>query len=177
MRRTTAKDIAVKCGVSRAVASAILGGGSKGTIRFSQEVKERVLKTAKAMNYVPNRLATAMKTGKIPLVAFCLHVIHFTTEEVNLYLHDMLPAAALKLQEYGYEMIFVPFVDTDEQLRRMPVVVLSTTDNPREIETCKNLHCSSYIVKAAGYKALAEALQPVRLLLEHRQAPRTTGQS
>jgi CheY-like chemotaxis protein len=65
----------------------------------------------------------------------------------------------------------------DEQLRRMPVVVLSTTDNPHEIETCKNLHCSRYIVKPAGYKALAEALQQVRLLLEHRQAPRTTGQS
>ena len=65
----------------------------------------------------------------------------------------------------------------DEQLRRMPVVVLSTTDNPHEIETCKALHCSRYIVKAAGYQALAEALQQVKLLLEHRQAPRTTGQS
>jgi CheY-like chemotaxis protein len=65
----------------------------------------------------------------------------------------------------------------DEQLRRMPVVVLSTTDNPHEIETCKNLHCSCYIVKAAGYKALAEALQQVKPFLEHRQTPRTTGQS
>ena len=65
----------------------------------------------------------------------------------------------------------------DKQLRRMPVVVLSTTDNPQEIEICKQLHCSCYIVKAAGYTALVEALQQVRLLLEHRQAPRTTGQS
>ena len=63
----------------------------------------------------------------------------------------------------------------DKQLRRMPVVVLSTTDNPQEIEICKQLQCSCYIVKAAGYTALVEALQQVRLLLEHRQAPRTTG--
>ncbi len=65
----------------------------------------------------------------------------------------------------------------DEQLRQMPVVVLSTTDNQQEIETCRQLHCSRYIVKAAGYKALAEALQHVKLLLEHRQAPRTMGQN
>jgi CheY-like chemotaxis protein len=53
----------------------------------------------------------------------------------------------------------------DEQLRRMPVVVLSTTDNPHEIETCKNLHCSRYIVKPAGYKALAAALEQVKPFL------------
>ena len=65
----------------------------------------------------------------------------------------------------------------DGQLRQMPVVVLSTTDNPREIKTCKGLHCSCYIVKPAGYKALAAALQQVKPFLEHRQTPRTMGQS
>jgi CheY-like chemotaxis protein len=65
----------------------------------------------------------------------------------------------------------------DGQLRRMPVVVLSTTDNPHKIETCKSLHCSCYIVKPAGCKAFAEALQQVKPLLEHRPAPRTTRQS
>ena len=65
----------------------------------------------------------------------------------------------------------------DGQLRRMPVVVLSTTDNPHEIKTCKGLHCSCYIVKAAGYEAFAAALQQVKPFLEHRQTPRTTGQS
>jgi len=64
-----------------------------------------------------------------------------------------------------------------EQLRRMPVVVLSTTDNPHEIETCKNLNCSSYIVKPTGNKAFAAAMQQVKPLLEHPQAPRTTDQS
>ena len=64
----------------------------------------------------------------------------------------------------------------DEQLRRMPVVVLSTTDNPHEIKTCKSLHCSCYIVKAAGCEAFAAALEQVKPFLEHRQAPRTTGQ-
>ena len=59
----------------------------------------------------------------------------------------------------------------DGQLRRMPVVVLSTTDNPHEIKTCKGLHCSCYIVKAAGYEAFAAALQQVKPFLEHRHAP------
>ena len=65
----------------------------------------------------------------------------------------------------------------DEQLRRMPVVVLSTTDNPHEIKTCKSLHCSCYVVKAAGCEAFGAALQQVKPFLEHRQTPRTTGQS
>jgi len=118
MRRTTAKDIAVRCGVSRAVASAILVG-AKGTVRYSKEMEKRVLRTAEKMNYVPNRLAVAMKSGKIPLVAFCLHVDYFLIEEMNLYLHDMLPAGALELQKTDHEMIFVPYVDQEEQLRRI----------------------------------------------------------
>jgi CheY-like chemotaxis protein len=65
----------------------------------------------------------------------------------------------------------------DGQLRRMPVVVLSTTDNPHEIDTCKELNCNCYIVKPAGNNAFAEALRQVRPFLEHRQAPRTTGDS
>jgi CheY-like chemotaxis protein len=50
----------------------------------------------------------------------------------------------------------------DEQLRRMPVVVLSTTENPHEIKTCKSLRCSCYIVKAAGYEAFGAALEQVK---------------
>ena len=65
----------------------------------------------------------------------------------------------------------------DEQLRLMPVVILSTTDNPHEIKTCKSLHCSCYLVKAAGCEAFAAALQQVKPFLEDSQTPRTTGQS
>ncbi len=59
-------------------------------------------------------------------------------------------------------------IKQDEQLRWMPVVVLSTTDNPHEIKTCKSLHCSCYVVKAAGYEAFGAALQQVKPFLEHR---------
>ena len=66
-------------------------------------------------------------------------------------------------------------IKQDPQLRRMPVVILSTTDDPHEIETCQNLHCSCYIVKDAGYEALAAALEQVRPFLEHRQTARADG--
>ena len=68
-------------------------------------------------------------------------------------------------------------IKQDAQLRRMPVVILSTTDDPHEIKACKGLHCSCYIVKAAGYEAFAADLQQVKPFLEHCQTPRTTGQS
>src|SRR5262249_4033103 len=35
----------------------------------------------------------------------------------------------------------------DEELRKMPVIMLTTTDDPREVERCHALGCSSYIVK------------------------------
>ncbi len=68
-------------------------------------------------------------------------------------------------------------IKQDAQLRRMPVVVLSTTDDPHDIETCRNLHCNCYIVKDAGYEAFAAALDQVKPFLDHCRVPQTTGPS
>ena len=80
----------------------------------------------------------------------------------------------------------MPRVDGFEVLRRLkadpatasvPVIVLTTTDDPREIERCYELGCNVYITKPVEYDAFIEAvrrlgffLQVVKLPAGHRLA-------
>ena len=50
-------------------------------------------------------------------------------------------------------------VKHDEALRKMPVIVITTTDDPGEIELCYALGCSSYIVKPVNYDEFNEAFR------------------
>ena len=44
-----------------------------------------------------------------------------------------------------------------DELRKMPVIMITTTDNPREIELCYELGCSNYIVKPVNYGKFNDA--------------------
>ena len=50
-------------------------------------------------------------------------------------------------------------IKRDATLRALPVVVVSTSDNPADIAQCYSLGCSGYLVKALAYECLAMALQ------------------
>ena len=47
----------------------------------------------------------------------------------------------------------------DKQLKSMPVIVITTTDDPGEIELCYALGCSSYIVKPVNFEEFNEAFK------------------
>jgi len=117
-RKITVKDIALRCNVSRALAGAVLSN-TKNNIRFSPVKREEILKVARELNYHPNRIAQAMKTGIVPLVALCVHVEKNYRDEINLYLHDLLPNTSYRLQKNGFEMIFVPYDNADELKERI----------------------------------------------------------
>ena len=46
----------------------------------------------------------------------------------------------------------------DAQLRKIPVIMLTTTDEEAEVENCYDLGCSFYIVKPADYNKFMEAV-------------------
>jgi CheY-like chemotaxis protein len=50
-------------------------------------------------------------------------------------------------------------VKADEVLRRMPVIMLTTTDDPAEVNRCYSLGCSFYIVKPADYVEFMAAVE------------------
>lgn len=49
-------------------------------------------------------------------------------------------------------------IKEDAHLRRIPVIMLTTTDDPREIARCRALGCSEYLVKPVEDERLAEAI-------------------
>lgn len=56
-------------------------------------------------------------------------------------------------------------------LRNMPVIMLTTTDDPREVERCHQLGCNSYITKPVVFTSFVETLQRLGLFLLVIQVP------
>jgi CheY-like chemotaxis protein len=78
--------------------------------------------------------------------------------------------------------INMPRVDGVEVLRRIksdprtnaiPIIMLTTTDDPREIERCYQLGCSVYVTKPVEYTAFIEAINRLGLFLQVVRVPRT----
>jgi CheY-like chemotaxis protein len=62
-------------------------------------------------------------------------------------------------------------VKDDPELRKMPIIMLTTTDDPREVERCHALGCSTYIVKPVIYEKFAEAINRMGLFISLVQVP------
>jgi CheY-like chemotaxis protein len=61
------------------------------------------------------------------------------------------------------------------ELRKVPVIMLTTTDDPREVERCHAIGCSSYIVKPVDYDKFAEAIKSLGLYLSLVKVPEIDG--
>ena len=62
-------------------------------------------------------------------------------------------------------------VKADSELRKVPVIMLTTTDDPREVEHCHALGCSNYVVKPVDYEKFAEAIKQFGLFIALVQVP------
>ena len=76
--------------------------------------------------------------------------------------------------------IKMPRVDGIEVLRQIkadpktaliPVIMLTTTDDPREIQRCYELGCSVYITKPVDYQGFVEAIKRLGLFLQVVRVP------
>ncbi|WP_308517403.1 response regulator [Sphingomonas flavescens] len=63
----------------------------------------------------------------------------------------------------------------DEKLHRVPVVVLTTTDDKVEIQRCYDLGCNVYITKPVNYESFADAIRQLGLFLSVIQVPDNAG--
>ena len=50
-------------------------------------------------------------------------------------------------------------IKADKELRKMPVIMLTTTSEASVIEQCYELGCSYYLVKPVNYQHFMEAVQ------------------
>ncbi len=58
--------------------------------------------------------------------------------------------------------------------KRSPVVVLTTTDDQREIQRCYDLGANVYITKPVNYESFANAIRQLGLFFSVIQVPETT---
>jgi CheY-like chemotaxis protein len=77
--------------------------------------------------------------------------------------------------------INMPLLDGVEVLRtlkadpataQIPIIMLTTTDDPREVKRCYELGCSSYVTKPVEYERFVEAIRRLGLFLSIVQVPR-----
>ena len=56
-------------------------------------------------------------------------------------------------------------VKKDPRLKNMPVIMLTTTDDPKEIATCYELGCNNYLIKPVEFEKFAEVIKRLGLFL------------
>jgi CheY-like chemotaxis protein len=67
-------------------------------------------------------------------------------------------------------------IKTDKQWHNLPIIMLTTTDDPREIESCYALGCKCYITKPMEYECFTEMLKKLGLGLMVIQTPKIPPQ-
>jgi CheY-like chemotaxis protein len=66
-------------------------------------------------------------------------------------------------------------IKEDKDLRKIPVIMLTTTDDPREVERCHELGCNNYIVKPVDYEKFADAIRQLGFFISLVQVPELDG--
>ena len=64
-------------------------------------------------------------------------------------------------------------VKSNVHTKRSPVIILTTTDDQREIKRCYDLGANVYITKPVNYESFANAIQQLGLFLSVMQVPVT----
>lgn len=59
----------------------------------------------------------------------------------------------------------------DERTKRIPVVILTTTDAPHEVSRCHELGCNVYITKPVDYTQFSDAIHKLGLFLSIVKVP------
>jgi CheY-like chemotaxis protein len=68
-------------------------------------------------------------------------------------------------------------VKANPELRKLPVIMITTTDDPREVARCHALGCNNYIAKPIDYDNFVNAIRQLGLFLAVVQVPRIDGEN
>jgi len=63
----------------------------------------------------------------------------------------------------------------DAELRKIPVIMLTTSDDPREVDRCHAIGCSNYVVKPVSYDLFAEAIVTIGKFISLATVPSVNG--
>jgi CheY-like chemotaxis protein len=57
-------------------------------------------------------------------------------------------------------------IKSDNKLKEVPVIMLTTTDDPREVEECYQIGCNIYVTKPVDFIKFTETLNHLGLFLQ-----------
>jgi CheY-like chemotaxis protein len=66
-------------------------------------------------------------------------------------------------------------IKSNPELRKMPIIMLTTTDDPREVVRCHELGCNVYIQKPVDYDKFSEAIRRLGLFIMLLLVPSVNG--
>lgn len=66
-------------------------------------------------------------------------------------------------------------VKEDKELKKIPVIMITTTDDPREVEKCHEFGCSNYITKPVDYDKFVESIKKLGYFLMVVEIPAING--
>ena len=69
----------------------------------------------------------------------------------------------------GYQVL--ARLKADERTRHIPVIILTTTEEPHEVKRCYALGCNIYLTKPVEYEQFAEAIGKLGLFLSIVKLP------
>ena len=146
------------------------------------------------MNHAPNILIVDDDEGHAILVRENLEaaglnnrIQHFRDGQAVLDFFFGPEAAKDRKAEHVYLVLLdirMPKVDgievlrrlkADPELRKLPVIMLTTTDDAREVDRCHQLGCSVYIQKPVDYDRFAEAIRRLGLFVTLLLVPPVKG--
>ena len=91
------------------------------------------------------------------------------------YREDGHPAPLLMLLDLNLPVLdgfgVLQVIKNDKRTRHIPVVVLTTTDNPLEVMRCYEFGCNVYITKPVEYDSFSEAIRNLGLFLSVVKVP------
>lgn len=99
MKRVSLKDIAKMVGASPSTVSFILNGKAS-QMRISDELKNKVLATAKKMGYQPNQVAVSLRTGQTKILGLLVEDIS------NSFFASLAKTIELEAEEFGYKVVY-----------------------------------------------------------------------
>lgn len=73
----------------------------------------------------------------------------------------------------GIEVLRI--IKNTNELKKIPVIMITTTDDPREVEKCHELGCSNYIAKPIDYDKFVDAIKQLGLFLLVVEVPIING--
>jgi CheY-like chemotaxis protein len=66
-------------------------------------------------------------------------------------------------------------IKKDSELSKLPVIMVTTTDDPREVNHCHELGCSIYVTKPVDYERFVDVIRKLGLFLQVARVPRING--